>query len=251
MKLFYKGVASVLFYAIAAALMIYAASRSLDFITQTLPPDQLLTGYLALAATSGGVVAWLLIFLYKAEGLGQKITAALLVAVDLLGEFVLFTMDTLYQAGQAGLVASLTADEIRLVILGLSGLIAVNILASVVFHLVDPENLRTMRESFVRDQLENQALKLIEKRGEEIAQTLAPALASQWASDFEARFSDLQALGLGKVRRVDQPQPAFSWPSWASPKTNGYNLQAGTAAPGQLVKTAGPKGEAQPGAVDL
>ncbi|HEY3310637.1 MAG TPA: hypothetical protein VGK00_03255 [Anaerolineales bacterium] len=199
MRQFWKGIASVLFYVISGALMIYAASRSLDFITQTLPPEQQLIGYLALAATGGGMIAWLLVFIYKAEGLGQKIIGGLMVGVDLLGEFILFTMDSLYRSGQKGMITSLAPEEIRAVILGMSGLIALNIIATVAFHLVDGENIRNMRESFVRDRLENEALKLIEKRGDELARNLAPAIAEAWAADFEARFSDMRSLGLGTL----------------------------------------------------
>ncbi|MDX9690749.1 MAG: hypothetical protein RBT70_09900 [Alphaproteobacteria bacterium] len=199
MKLFWKGIALVLFYVISGALLIYAASRSLDFITATLPADQQIIGYLGLAATSGGMIAWLMIFMYKAEGIGQKLTAGIMTALDMLGEFALFTMDTLYHAGESGMTAQLTQDEIRNVVLGLSALIAINILATIIFHLLDPENIKRMRESFVRDRLESDALKEIEKRGEEIAQRLAPQIAEQWAAEFEARFADMRSLGLGKT----------------------------------------------------
>ncbi len=197
MKLFFKGIAKILFYVITGALLVYAASRSLDFISSTLPPDQQIIGFLALAATSGGVIAWLLVFLYSAEGLGQKIVAWLMVAVDLVGEIALFTFDTLYQSGQSGMTASLLPEEIRAVILGMSALIGLNIVATVAFHLVDSENLRNMRESFVRDRLENEAMKHIERHGEQIARDLGPKLAEQWRADFESRFSDMSALGLG------------------------------------------------------
>jgi len=213
-----------LFYAIGAALLVYAAARSLMFIQSTLPADQQIIGFLALAATSGGMIAWLLVFLHKAEGLAQKITAALMVALDALGEFTLFTFDTLLESGKSGMTATLTPDEIRGVILGMSALIAVNILATVAFHIFDPENIRAMRESFVRDRLESEALKLIEKRGDEIARELAPALAEQWAKDFESRFSDLRALGLGKLAKdKNKPQDdeesqddesAGNWGAW-------------------------------------
>lgn len=240
MKLFWKGIATVLFYVISGALLIYAASRSLDFINQTLPANQQMIGYLALAATSGGMIAWLLVFIYKAEGLGQKITAGIMVAVDLLGEFALFTMDTLYQSGKSGMTAAMPADEIRTVILGMSALIAVNIIATVAFHLVDNENMRSMRESFVRDRLENEALKLIEKRGEELARTMAPALAESWASDFEARFSDLHALGLGTANKPPQPstqakKPAVRLSLLPRKPTTPSPMQAEEAAPVPLL----------------
>jgi hypothetical protein len=215
MKTFFKGIATVLFYCISGALLIYAASRSLDFITATLPPSQQVIGFLGLAATSGGMISWLLVFLYKSEGMGQKITAALLTAIDLIGEVTLFSMDTLYRTGESGTIAQLTADEIRTVVLGLSALIAVNILATIVYHLVDPDNSRRMREGFVRDQLEAKALEAIEKRGDDITRRLAPTLANQWAEEFEARFSDVKALGIGQT---ESPTPAtgpvmpMAWP---------------------------------------
>jgi hypothetical protein len=111
-----------------------------------------------------------MVFLYKAQGTGQKITALVMTVVDLLGEGALFTFDTIYQTGASGMIEAMPAEEIRLVVLGLSGLIFLNILATVVFHLLEPENLKNMRKASVRDRLEDEALKLIEKRGEEIAQ---------------------------------------------------------------------------------
>jgi hypothetical protein len=186
--------------------LIYAASRSLDFITSTLAPDQRIIGYLGLAATSGGMIAWLMLFLYKAEGIGQKLTAGLMTVLDMIGEFALFTMDTLYQAGESGMTAQLAQEEIRMVVLGLSALIAVNILATIMFHLLDPETMKRMRESFVRDQLEAATMKEIERRGDEIAQRLAPNIAKQWADEFEARFADVKSLGLGQIETKPAPQ---------------------------------------------
>jgi hypothetical protein len=217
MKHLYKGIAVVLFYVIAAALLAYAASRSLDFITKTLPPEQQAIGYLALAATSGGAIAWLMVFLYAAKGTGQKVTAALMVGIDLAGEFALFTFDTLLTSGQNGITATLPPEDVQMVIVGLSALIAANILATFAYHITEPENARDMREAAVREDLENKALKLIEKRGEEIAQDLAPKLAEQWAKDFENRFSDLRALGLG--RQEAEPLPPAPKPAWQLPWT--------------------------------
>lgn len=238
MKLFWKGIASVLFYVISGGLLLYAASRSLDFINQTMPAGQALLGYLGLLATSGGMIGWLMVFLHKAEGLGQKITAGLMTAVDLLGEFALFTMDTLYQSGQAGITAALTPDEVKTVILGLSGLIAINIAATVTFHLVEPENMKDMREAFVRDRLEDEALKLVEKRGEEISRTLAPQIAEQWAADFESRFSDMAALGLGKVKAAKQPPILATPPDDTNAARGAAVMHAETVAPGKLIPAA-------------
>lgn len=218
MRLFWNRVANVLFYVVSGSLLIYAASRSIDFITATLPPDQQIIGYLGLAATSGGMIAWLLLFLYTAEGIGQRVTAGIMTVLCMVGEFGLFTMDTLYQTGESGMIEQLTPESIRGVILALSGLIAANILATVVFHLAEPENMKRMRESSVRDQLEAKTLKEIETRGDELAQKLAPQIAKQWAEQFENRFADMHALGLGssntkKEETSSKPPTTASTPS--------------------------------------
>lgn len=218
MRLFWNKVANVLFYVVSGSLLIYAASRSIDFIAATLPPDQQIIGYLGLAATSGGMIAWLLLFLYTAEGIGQRVTAGIMTVLCMVGEFGLFTMDTLYQTGKSGMIEQLTPESIRGVVLALSGLIAANILATVVFHLLEPENMKRMRESSVRDQLEAKTLKEIETRGDELARKLAPQIAKQWADQFENRFADMHALGLGSsdAKKESKSPDGTSSPSYAS-----------------------------------
>ncbi len=127
----------IAFYFLAVGLLIYAASRSLDFIQATLPPGQQILGFLGLLATSGGALCWMAIYLFAAMSDVKRAIAVLGVAMDLLGEIALFTMDTLYRSGQEGMIAQLSQDEIRMVIIGLSGLIALNIVAIFAFHLMD------------------------------------------------------------------------------------------------------------------
>jgi len=223
MKTLYKGLATLAFYGIAVGLMVYAALRSLHFIQMSLPADQQLVGYLGLLATSGGMIGWLLVFLHKASGVWQKVISFVMIGVCAAGETALFALDTLYVTGDSGLIAAMTADEIRSVLIGLSGLIAANILATVAYHIFEPENMRDMKESFVKDKLEGEAMKIIEKRGEEIARELAPRIAEQWAADFEARFQDMAALGLGKANRpapAQQQKPALPPLPWA--RKNGH-----------------------------
>ena len=220
MKTFTKGIALTLFYLISGALLIYAGSRSLAFIQMTLPKDQQITGYLALSATSGGAIMWLLVFMFHAQGIGQKITSALMIGVDLLGEFALFFIDTMLESGQSGLTAKLTQGDITTVVIGLSGLIFANIVAGFIFHLADPEHARDMQENFVFDNLRDKSLKLIEKRGDELSAQMAPMLAEQWAADFEARFSNMNAIGLGRTRiegTARSVPPALPAPAVSAP----------------------------------
>jgi hypothetical protein len=239
MKALYKGLATVAFYGIAIGLMGYAALRSLHFVQMSLPADSQLLGYLALLATSGGMIGWLLVFLHKASGVWQKVISFLMIAVCAIGETALFALDTLYVTGEAGLIAQMTPEEVRAVLIGMSGLIAANIIATVAYHIFEPENMREMKESFVKDKLEGEAMKIIEKRGEEIARELAPKIAEQWAADFEARFQDMAALGIGNVKREDDKKPARkALPTWQAPTpaASVAPFHAETCAPGELVQ---------------
>jgi len=206
MKVLWKTIASILFYVVAGALMIYAATRSLHFVQSTLSGGNEILGYLALAATSIGAVVWLLVFLHTAHGTGQKAIAGIMTVIDLLGEFALFTIDTLMTSSESGMIQALAPEEIQGVIVGMSILIALNIAATVAFHLVEPENMKNMREEAVRDHLESESLKIIEKKGEEIARDLAPKMAEEWAREFEARFNNIQSLGLGKSVQPEHKQ---------------------------------------------
>jgi hypothetical protein len=220
-KSIWKWIARVMFYAVAVGLFVYAASRSLDFITATLPASQKAVGYLGLLATGGGAIAWLAVFLFYAQGTGQKGLSVLFVIVDLLGEFALFTFDTLYRSGESGMIAGLSADEIRLVILGLSALIALNIGGTVAFHILDPEASRRMREESARDVLDDEVLKVIETRAPQIASQIAPQIAAQWEADFTERFGNMTALGLGnlstaqnKAAESEDSDNPLDWQAW-------------------------------------
>ena len=137
------------------------------------------------------------------KGPGKKDLSLLFVVIDLLGEFALFTFDTLYRSGETGMIAALSSDEIRMVVLGLSLLIALNIGATFAFHLMDPETSKRMKEESAKDVLDNEVLKVIETKAPQLAQQMAPAIAAEWEQDFVNRFGDMYALGLGKVTNKD------------------------------------------------
>lgn len=194
-----KWLARVMFYAVAVGLFVYAATRSADFIVSTMPANQQIVGYLGLLATGGGAIAWLAVFLFYASGTGQKGLSMLMVVIDLLGEFALYTADTLYRSGETGVIAALPAETIRMVILGLSVLIAANIAATFAFHLIDPETSKRMREESARDVLDDEVLRTIEQRAPQLANQMVPVIIAQWEADFVSRFTDMTALGLGSL----------------------------------------------------
>ena len=205
MKALFKFVAMVAFLVIGGGLLVYAASRSLDFVQTTLPSNDQALGYFALLATSGGMIGWLLVFLYRADGIIQRGTALLMVLIDFLGEAALFTMDTLYRSGENGLVGQMTQDEIRMVILGMSALIAINIFATIVFELGRMEVLKEIAEGAARDLVMFKALARIEKDSETVADEMMEDIVNQWRGNFRSAFGSADKLGLGQYQTKQQP----------------------------------------------
>ncbi|HNH26685.1 MAG TPA: hypothetical protein PLR93_06665, partial [Anaerolineales bacterium] len=208
MKAFGRFFAQLAFYTISIGLLVYAASRSLHFIQASLDEDNQILGMFALLATSGGMIGWLTIFLFKADGIVQKGIALLMVLVDFLGEAALFTMDTLQQAGANGVVKELTQSEARTVLIGMSILIALNILAGIAYHLGNMEIIRQMAEGAQKDILFFKSLAEIEKNTDDLARTMAPSIASEWKTEFTKNYGTASKLGLTGGKNESASSPA-------------------------------------------
>ncbi len=184
----FKRVASLIVLVVAGGLMIYSASRTLSLLQMTLPAGQRDVAFLALLAFDGGLIAWLLTFMFGAEGAWQRAIAGAMVVVDLVGVVIGFGADSLIGASANGMVEidkslSLTA------ILLTTGIIAANIAATVFFHMLSPENRRRMASESARDRIESASLKAIEQEANTLAQQLAPVVASAWVRDMEAQYA--------------------------------------------------------------
>lgn len=207
MKAFGRFFAQLAFYTISIGLLVYAASRSLHFIQASLDEDNQILGMFALLATSGGMIGWLTIFLFKADGIVQKGIALLMVLVDFLGEAALFTMDTLQQAGANGVVKELTQSEARTVLIGMSILIAFNILAGIAYHLGNMEIIRQMAEGAQKDILFFKSLAEIEKNTDDLARTMAPSIATEWKTEFTKNYGTASKLGLTGSKNESASSP--------------------------------------------
>lgn len=202
---------------LAGALLIYSAARSWDLIAATLPANQRLLAWFGLAALDVGLVLWLLQFLHGASGEYQRAIALVMVVVDFAGAVLLFSADTLYRTGAAGLTAALSPGQLRGVVLILSGVIALNVGATVLYHVFDPESRKRIAAGVAQDKIESEALRLIHHQAESLAGELAPMLADSWRNSTKARYMltlkkaqrsgaaptlDLQELGAGNGKVV-------------------------------------------------
>lgn len=171
--------AFILLMAMGLVLLVYTASRSLDFIQLTLPDDKKILGYCGLVALDGGLLLWLFNFLYGCHGPFQRGISILMVVVDFIGAMVMFNLDTVYNTGKAGLTAALTQDEVLYAVIALGVIISMNIGMEVLFHIVDPAAQARAKQQSLMDKINSLAMDQVEQQSPEIAAMVAPAIARQ------------------------------------------------------------------------
>ena len=208
-----KYAAKVFFFVLAVMLIAWSATRGLDFIQSTLPEGQKANGYFGLAGTEIGMLVWLLVFMYAARSIGQYVTSGIMTLVDLAGAIALFTFDSLFRAGQSGMITTLQPEEVKTVILALNGLIGANVIATVLYHLADSETQKRIGEAVMEGLLEIKVMASIEKQGRAIVDAKAPELAEQYLDEFKARFGNASALGLS-AKRKEQADKMPEWLDW-------------------------------------
>lgn len=234
----FKKIGMLLVTILGGALLVYSATRSLDFISLTLPADRQVLAYFGLAALDGGLIAWLLSYLYGSRGAWQRAISILMVGVDAVGAIAMFTLDTLYNTGKNGMTAAMTPEAITNAVLALSGIIALNIISTIAHHITDPEKLREQAEEEAFAKVEEAALKQISRNADALAANLAPIMAEDWQTQTKARY--LSYIGTGKLPPIevtaqDVPLPVKAnkpldlsslWAGLFTGKTDGRTFQS-------------------------
>jgi uncharacterized membrane protein YheB (UPF0754 family) len=128
-----------------------------------------------------------------------------MILIDLIGCVAMFTMDTLYNTGQSGLTAALSAGEIQMAVIGLSAVIATNVGAVVLHHILDPDSMRQMAEEEARDKIEDLALKEVSQNAGKLAAELAPQIGMAWMDQERANYQNVMR---GRKRQVQSSLPA-------------------------------------------
>jgi hypothetical protein len=215
---------------LGGALLVYSATRSLDFISLTLPEDRQILAYFGLAALDGGIIAWLLSFMYGSRGGWQRAIAVLMLIVDVIGAIAMFTLDTLYNTGKNGMTTQMTPETITNAVLALSAIIALNIIATIAHHVTEPEKLREQAEEEAFSKVEEAALKQISKNADQLAAKLAPTMAADWMRQTEARY--LSYVGTGKMPTIDATAQDVTMPVFAQPQEQEKPFNLGTLLTG-------------------
>jgi len=183
----FKKIGTLLITVLSLGLLVYSASRSLNFISMTLPPDRQILAWAGLFAIEFGLLFWAISYLYGSQG-WQRGIALLMTIIDLIGCVTFFTLDTLVTSSSAGITKALTQDEMQMAILALSAIIGINITATIAHHFTAPGQLKNQAAEEAFDKIESAALKQISANSESLAAELAPQIGSAWMENTRARY---------------------------------------------------------------
>jgi hypothetical protein len=215
-------IVTLIITAIGLALLVFTALRTLDLIQLALPADQQITGYLALVAFDGGLIAWTLFYLHGARGAWQRAIAAIMIVVSLTGVLIAFGADMLYSAEQRGTIATLDPAIITGAIWAMVFIIGATVAAVIGIHLTDPEARRMQAEEEARDKITEAALKQIAAHADSLAAELAPQLGAAWLADMRARYIDGLPASTGESQ-TRPPRPRA--PARQLSPTSDYSLE--------------------------
>lgn len=196
----FKKIGSIASTLLAGLLLVYSATRSFDFVSMTLPPDKQVLAWFALFALDGGLIAWTVTYLYGAKG-WQRPIAFVMVMIDLLGVIAMFTLDTVLNAGNNGMVEALSPDTVYWAVIGLSAVIGLNISATVASHLLSPEALRLQAEEEADDKIEEATLQKIIEGADGLAVEVAPIIANDWIN--KKRVKHMAVVGDTAIKQGD------------------------------------------------
>lgn len=180
-----QTVTKVIFYLLAATLLLWTSSMTLAFVSAALP-NLPIARYFALAIFDVGSIAWLAIFIYSAEGIPQRATAFILAIVDLLG-VGLMVMAELLTGGQT--ITQVSTDLGSIALYGIGIWTIANLVGVFAYHMTDPETMHRIAQRSSQDKITARSLKLLDARMDEIADEVSEQLAGRMVGETLLRLS--------------------------------------------------------------
>ena len=175
-----KTLAKFLFYTVAVVLVSWTASLTIAFVSNALPEAHWMVPYFSLVVFDGGMLAWLAVFLYYAEGSGQRVIAIAATLLDMIG-VALMVIAEIFLGGQSLVAAPEMLGEYALWAIGIWT--TLNVAGVIGFHLLDNDNRQRMAIQAEADEIFETALKLLKQKrvnhGHELADDMAEGMMAQ------------------------------------------------------------------------
>jgi hypothetical protein len=179
-KMMNKTGSKIILWLLILGMLTFTISRTLDFLKRTLPSDQQYVAYIALCAFDIGVLGWLYYAMHAAEGDKQRSVAYGMVFVCAAGVIVTTICDLFIVSSANGLATSPDPQIGTVAVWVVSGVIALNFLAGIIVHLVDPKHLNHHATEKAKETIFKSSLEAIQQRAGEMAPRIAQMSADYW-----------------------------------------------------------------------
>lgn len=210
MKSLNRTIAKFVFYVLAIVLLAWTASLSYSFVAQALPAMPWFVPLLALIVFDGGMVAWMAVFLWHAQGAGQRAIAIVATVLDLIGVALLVLAEILLGGQQ---LATAPAHLGEYAIWGIAGWTVANVIAVVAFHLMAPEARVQMALQAEKDAVFDAALEMLTQRrvqhGAQLADHLSADMFERLKAEMFAGDSTEDGRPTLSANGVHEPERPF------------------------------------------
>jgi hypothetical protein len=165
-------------------------------------------GYFALAAFDIGLIVWVCLYYFQAYGATQRAIAMIMIGVSVLGIVLALFADTLITSNDNGLTKEKPDQAFfYTVIIAMALIIALNIIATISYHLSDPSHKERVGKEQLRAGVRDGVLRQLEEQKEEMISRITPIVAAHEIRQLEANIiAELQ--GGSKQRLLAPPAPA-------------------------------------------
>lgn len=177
--------------ALALALMVYSSIRTWDFLKDTLPAGSETLAVFGVLAFDAALIIWLGVFMFDAEGAGQRGIAAGMVVFQLVAILVGFGGDSLVRSAENNLIGALDEQTRRIILYGTIIVIFANVAAVTFYHLLSPGNRARMRQEGYKEKIENKAHEKADKDVDMLAAQLAQEMSGSTIRQLTAQYRSM------------------------------------------------------------
>lgn len=201
-----------LFYILVGIVLAWTASLTLAIGFELFPADPV-TPFFMLALYDGGALIWLLVFIFKAQGMAQRAIALLIMIVDLIG-VVFLSGAELFLGGQE--LTSIPDGLGTFVVWAVALSTLANVFAIYAFHLADPETSSAIRMRNLQDKVTDEALKQIETdvtaEAMDLAALIKPRLRANLMADLRLTEGTTEPTIIDvTARNTGAPEPVVAY----------------------------------------
>jgi len=202
----FKFLAKFGMIALTISLLIYSSIRTWDFLKDTLPAGSEALAVFGVLAFDVALIIWLSVFMFDAEGAGQRGIAAGMVVFQLVAILAGFGGDSLIRSADNGLISGLDDNTRRMILYATIVVIFANVAAATFYHLLSPSNRARMRQEGYREKIESKAHAVADKDVDMLAARLAVEMSTSTINQLEAQYRSMTNNQLPSAQQViNQP----------------------------------------------